>query len=441
MRLPFIADLARRARNDRRGVAAVMTAMLAPALIGAVGLAVDVTLWQISQSKMQGAADVAAWAGSLEYFAGGSANAQTWARAVAGQNGYVTGVGGVTVTVNQPPVGGTHTTASGGVEVIISQAQSRWLSKMFLSAGPSETARAVVGSTASAVTACMASLDANANDTALSISGSGNVLNLSGCSYANNSASVNSVSVDGTTDSFSAASATLAGGYSANTGGGDSFCTSPAACNPLKTNTATAGTNPNDPYANKTIPTAGSCSSLPTFNAQNTATVTGGATYCSSLTMTTNKNLTLSNGVYIFDKTSLIVQNSTITLNNATIVFTASSGTIYGNLSISGASTASLTAPTTGATSGIAVWMDKRAASTNSVAIGGAVALTQAGAIYAPSAQTKITGGVTGTCAAIFSSQIIITGSSSNLSYTPSCNTGGGGGGGGGGATTIGFLE
>lgn len=415
--------------------------MLAPVMLGFVGLGVDITLWQISWARQQAAAELASWAGSMEYRSSSSAdNGRAWARAVAGQNGYVNGAGGATVTVNIPPSAGTHTTTSGAVEVVIAQPTTRWLTRLVYNSSPTQTTRAVVGS--ASLSTCMASLDSSNANTPLSMSGSGNVFNLSNCAYANNSSNAAAVNITGTNNSFTAASAKLAGNYSVLAGAGNSFCTTPAACNPLQTNTATSGSNPNDPYSSLTIPTSGTTLSPPTFvGSPPSATLTGGGKFTTAMSLTSGKNLTLSNGIYVFDKVGLTVQNSNLTLSNATIVFTATSGSTYGNFSVSGTSTLTLTAPTSGATSGVAIWMDRNAPSTNFVTIGGTVTMTQAGAIYAPSAQAKITGGVTGTCAQIIASQIVVTGSNSSLSYTSSCGSTGGSSGGGGGSSAIGFLE
>ena len=75
---------------------------------------------------MQGAADAAALAGSVD---------QAWpaeehrddhgdAQYEAQRNGLQNGVNGVMVTVNAPPTSGANTSTSGAVEVIVTKSQS-----------------------------------------------------------------------------------------------------------------------------------------------------------------------------------------------------------------------------------------------------------------------------------------------------------------------------
>src|SRR5258707_7394157 len=78
-----------------RGQAGVITAILAPVIVGAAGLAIDVALWQVNQRSLQGAADQASIAGVNAYIlsadTGGVATdsvAQQAALAVAASYGY-----------------------------------------------------------------------------------------------------------------------------------------------------------------------------------------------------------------------------------------------------------------------------------------------------------------------------------------------------------------
>src|SRR6266446_3399412 len=57
--------------TNRRGQAGVITAILAPVIIGAAALAIDAALWQVNQRSMQGAADQASIAGVNAYVLSG----------------------------------------------------------------------------------------------------------------------------------------------------------------------------------------------------------------------------------------------------------------------------------------------------------------------------------------------------------------------------------
>src|SRR5436305_14415624 len=112
----------RRLNKDQRGAMAVLTAISATAVIGLVGLAVDVGYWQMQQRSIQGAAEQAAYAAS--YFAGrlsgSSDNAKNQARAVAAALGFTdsnscasstpTTAHPTVVCVNNPPATGSSTT-------------------------------------------------------------------------------------------------------------------------------------------------------------------------------------------------------------------------------------------------------------------------------------------------------------------------------------------
>src|SRR5436305_14016070 len=90
----------RRLNKDQRGAMAVLTAISATAVIGLVGLAVDVGYWQMQQRSIQGAAEQAAYAAS--YYAGRlsgtSSGAITQAKAVAAANGFVNSQNGTNIT-------------------------------------------------------------------------------------------------------------------------------------------------------------------------------------------------------------------------------------------------------------------------------------------------------------------------------------------------------
>jgi Flp pilus assembly protein TadG len=84
----------RRLQCDAKGNIAIMAGLLAPVLIGGMGLAMESTYWYVDQRGMQNAADAAALAAATD----GSSSYQTTASAVAAQYGYVNGTNGATVS-------------------------------------------------------------------------------------------------------------------------------------------------------------------------------------------------------------------------------------------------------------------------------------------------------------------------------------------------------
>src|SRR6266481_3117885 len=85
--------LASRFRRDERGNYLIITALMAPALVGMVGLGADYGLWMQTRWAMQNAADSAAASAAAAY-AVGNTSSTTQAKAVASSYGFVDGTGG-----------------------------------------------------------------------------------------------------------------------------------------------------------------------------------------------------------------------------------------------------------------------------------------------------------------------------------------------------------
>src|SRR6187401_2086859 len=81
-------------RRDQRGTIAVMMALLFPALIGILGLGMEVTNWYMRTRGMQNAADAAVIAAASN----ATANYNIEAAAVAANYGFVNGANNVTIT-------------------------------------------------------------------------------------------------------------------------------------------------------------------------------------------------------------------------------------------------------------------------------------------------------------------------------------------------------
>src|SRR5690348_5439472 len=92
--LATIFRAAAKLRTDERGNVAVLTAVLLPALTGALGLGFEVSNWYVTKRSMQNAADAA----TLAAAANGSTTYLAEAKAVTARYGFVDGVRNVTVT-------------------------------------------------------------------------------------------------------------------------------------------------------------------------------------------------------------------------------------------------------------------------------------------------------------------------------------------------------
>jgi Putative Flp pilus-assembly TadE/G-like len=204
------ADLLHRFRRDESGAYLILVGLTMPVLVGTVGLGSEVGLWYYTHQHMQSAADSAAVAAATAYYVQGNSNGLgTQAEATTAGYGFVAGANGVTVTLNQPPVSGTHISTPSAVEVLISQPQTRLFSALFDSTQLTVSARAVA--VASGGAGCVLSLDPNASG-ATTIKGTSAVA-LTKCSLMDNSASSSALTMSGG-GTLSASSVNVVGGIS-----------------------------------------------------------------------------------------------------------------------------------------------------------------------------------------------------------------------------------
>ncbi len=115
---------------DRRGATAVMFAVTSIALAGLVGLGAEAGNWYVMKRAGQNAADAAAIAGALTLGTASGASgcigslqttAATSGTSVASANGFTSGSGGATVTVQAPPWNGSYTGHPCAAEAQIAQ--------------------------------------------------------------------------------------------------------------------------------------------------------------------------------------------------------------------------------------------------------------------------------------------------------------------------------
>jgi hypothetical protein len=148
-----------RLKRDTRAATATTFAILLPVLIGFGALAIDVGVWSMKSRQAQGAADQAAYSAAVA--SGAGTDAVIEGRAIAASMGFENGVGGVTVTVNNPPTSGAYAGVTTYWQVIIQQPQSLGLAALFTAGAPTVVARAVAGSGIG--TACVVGLNPAGN--------------------------------------------------------------------------------------------------------------------------------------------------------------------------------------------------------------------------------------------------------------------------------------
>ena len=151
--------------HDRRGVTAIITAIAGIVLMGFAGLAIDVGYWLNNKSRMQGVTDRAAFSGVNALRDGGNSTAMTLqVRATAAASGFVDGDDGTAVVANRPPSSGPNQADTSSVEVLISQPQPQFFTRIFLETPPTVQTRSVA-MLAPGEPVCMLALNPTAADT------------------------------------------------------------------------------------------------------------------------------------------------------------------------------------------------------------------------------------------------------------------------------------
>ena len=363
-----------RFRSDQSGAVAMVTAVGLPVLIGFAALTVDVTLWSSSKTSAQGAADAAAMSAVKAAAAGNSVSqSKNEATAIAAADGFTNGVGGATVTVNNPPASGAYTSNSGAYEVIITKPQTLYFAGIF-GAAPQVTGRSVAAS--NSPPACVLALEPSAQQ-AINMSGSA-ALTTNNCSVVANSTNAGAVKLSGSA-CLKPSQLTLVGNYSSS-----SSC---AVTGTVKTNAAATA----DPYASVTVPSYSGCTQNNYQLSGGSATISAGV-YCGGISVSGSSQLTLNAGTYIIDSGDLSVSGSASLIATAGVTLILTSKTNhYGKVAFSGGTTVSVTAPSTGTYAGMAIITDRNAAAQNNDFSGGS---TQSiiGAIYMPSQNVDYSG-------------------------------------------------
>ncbi|HYU12126.1 MAG TPA: pilus assembly protein TadG-related protein [Stellaceae bacterium] len=395
---------------DPAGSTAVIIALALSAIVGFAGLGTETASWYLTKRSMQGAADTAAATAAAELAASSSATItqmRSAARSVASRYGFVNDTASTTVTVNHPPASGTYDACPSGfagtdcyVEVIISQPQTALLSAVFMSSGPTITARAVaLANKKAGDSGCVLALS-GASVVDIQLSGGVN-LAFSNCALYDNSPLQSGALTMSNNVSLTASAAYIVGTPNQTTG--------------LTTTDGTfTGVNPAaDPYASVNLPVPhGNCDggNNKLTNPNMSLSVTGDGTYvfCNDVEMNTNGGnpvLTLGPGTYIFSKgANLKMTSGTLqATGGVTLVFERADvtgqhpATNPGTVSINGNASMNIVAPTSGSTAGLAFFQERYTCTgsvtncTNTFGGGGTLNIT--GAAYFPNNPVDYSGG------------------------------------------------
>jgi len=388
--------------RERRGSVAILFALMFTVLLGFTALATEVGFVLLKQREMQTAASAAALGGATA-LSSGHPTATVEANAITASAGFAAGTSGgivTTVTVNNPPKAGNHVGNASYVEVVILQPQSLAISGIFGIKAWQITARAVaiVGNSGGN---CFLQLGSSSNP-GIWLSG-GATINAPLCGLAANSAQSEALYVeDGAT--LNATSITVSGTVT-NSNGTINSTKAAQTSQPATAN----------PYAGVAVPTYSGCA-FNNYNSSTTTTLSASGTYCGGISLY-GGTVTMNPGVYILNGGYFNVSASTI-LNGSgvTIVLTGDSPANVATMTISGGSKVTLSAPTTGATAGLAIFQNPTALSSGVDSIQGGGQFNVTGAIYFPNQEVEYSNGSStnsATCTQLIASIIFFDGGAS----------------------------
>jgi Flp pilus assembly protein TadG len=376
---------------DRRGGVAPLLALTALPLMGSVGAAVDYTRATAARAAMQTALDSTSLA-----IARAVARSETPPNAANLFSAIFT-----RTEVQGVSVASTVQSSSGGSTVTVTATGQMGAMFMRIVGIPEVT----LGVTSKAFTStdtsgCVLALDSNASG-AVSMGGSTSV-NLSNCSVFANSTNATALTVGG--------SASLTADMVGSAGG-----VSVSSSNVTVTDGILSHMGPvTNPYADLHVPSYGACDHNNTKVKVDTTLDPG--VYCNGISVNAGATLTLNPGIYYIDGGDLSA-NGGGTINGAgvTIVLTSSSGRNYATANINGNASINLTAPISGATAGLVVFLDPKAPIGTSVSLIGGSTQTLGGAIYAPTGAISYSGGAatSASCTQIIGDTVSFSGNSS----------------------------
>jgi Putative Flp pilus-assembly TadE/G-like len=386
-----VKRITREILGDRAGAAAVALAVALPVFVGGLGYGGEVGYWYFEQRKVQNAADVAAYAGAVALRAGGSESLlEESAGDAAGKSGFKVARG--TLVLNSPPTTGAYAGNANAVEVRLEENLPRLFTAIF-SAGTIDVAGRSVALVGQGQPTCVLALDKAASG-AVTFTGSTGAI-LVGCNVHANSLSGTGVVVSGSA-TVETPCLSSSGGVSVTSGLTLTECVTPY----INADQAA------DPYAGLPEPDVTQPATTPNVfgGAAGTTYNIGPGRY---LGMDIRRTVNMAPGAYVIDGGSLSI-NSTAHVNGTGVTFYLTNGA---TLSMNGGADIHLSAPTSGAYSGVVIYVDRNEPF-NDYTVNGDSGSTVNGAIYAANGHVRMNGSSTfgGGCTQIVSRTVEFSG-------------------------------
>lgn len=361
-------------RNREKGAIIPLFAVILPAIVGALGLAVDTGSMYDETRRMQTAADAAAIAAAQEMRVLNFDGYKTAAISDATLNGYEPD-DEVTIEINRPPSTGPRSGDSRFVEVFIRREAPTYFMGIFVDKGASLTARAVAG--VEPADSCVYVLNPDDADS-FDASGSSRVL-LEDCAIYVNSDSSDAAVADGSSI-VDAVSINVVGGYD-----GSGFYPEPFTGVPAQA----------DPLAEFEAPPFGDCDYPKQIILTEAVTLDPGV-YCGGLVVNATANVTFNPGVYVMMGGGITGHGGAhLQGEEVTFVFTEKTGKPYDGIWLNAGVTADLSAPTSGIWKGILFYQDPdvtpKGTAVKSILSGNA-SMELAGVVYFPTTEILFSG-------------------------------------------------
>ena len=422
--------LLRKLWNDDRGNALIIAGAALPLLAGSAGLATDTIHWTLWKRELQRAADSAAIAGVYERLdAGTTAGVADVVDHDLELNHHTGEIGGVAIAMEDtyPKV---EFPADNGdmvnqVKVALAVRKVLPFSSLFMSEAPLIRAEATAASVPGSEEFCVVSLETNAKNTGILISGNAGIQ--MDCSFMSNSPSANSAYSKGSAEVYAKSVAAVGGIQESTNWHVESYDPySPAVEDPF----ANVTPAPSDMKCAGKWKTQGNQTTWEndvlneTTNFDNAKDSNGNKANCwTSMSVQPSGTLNIPddygplfiNGGDAFIQGDLNCTGCTIVLTNKSTSPTAT----IGQFKVNADSKINMSAPTSGYYKGIAIYQDRRAKDGASLVnkINGNSESVITGALYFPNQELQYngTGGTSATCTLFVSRRIDFSGNSVTL--------------------------
>lgn len=361
--------------TSEAGQALLLMALSMIVLCGFSGLAIDMGYLRYMKRQMQAATDSAALAGAGEL---SYRDVTSAADTDASKNGFIDGVNGTAITVNNPPLSGPNQGNPAYVEVYISQPQPTFFMKMFGVSSETVSTRAVAYEGVSG--ACIYALNPSVSG-AFVVNGSTSLE--ANCGILDDSNNSTAALVQNGGGCLVAKYIGVVGAFKNN-----SSC--------LPTPTPQSGIAPfSDPLAFLQPPTVGPCDHTSTSITGGTTTLYPGV-YCSGLSISGGStNVTFSPGTYIINGGGMSISGGANVYGNGVTFYITGTSTSFKGVTIAGGSNSELIAPTSGTYNGVLFYQDRSIADSSSSddsTIAGGSGTAVEGTLYFPTTNLTYSG-------------------------------------------------